>query len=189
MQLSVNRQRTFDRLRMHPQRPEWPQWTICRHRMDRVLGVAFPYDSQRRVPSVSESPAFVLLQLSRESRRARRVSRPESIRLADLPRHEDPRDKGHVVPPFAESRKTDPGQVSSHNLIIKFSNIVATKLVFKWRIRLKDIESKDTEYKNHYLWEFYLSFLVRSSSWNRFAWSMNHKSSYEMYIYQIQGHR
>jgi len=99
--------------------------------MDRVLGVAFPYDSQRRVPSVSESPAFVLLQLSRESRRARRVSRPESIRLADLPRHEDPRDKGHVVPPFAESQKTDPGQVSSHNLIIKFSNIVATKLVFK----------------------------------------------------------
>jgi hypothetical protein len=36
-----------------------------------------------------------------------------------------------VVPPFAESQKTDPGQVSSHNLIIKFSNIVATKLVFK----------------------------------------------------------
>lgn len=104
MQLSADRrQRTFDRLRMHPRWPEWPQRATRRHRVDRVLGVAFPYDSRRRVPSVSPSPTFVVLQLPRERYRARRVSRPESIRVADLPRHEDPRGEDRVVPPLAES--------------------------------------------------------------------------------------
>jgi len=113
MQLSADRrQRAFDRLRVHPRRPGRPRRAVQRDRMDRVLGVALPRDPRRRVPPIPESTSPVFLQLPYKCDRTHGVSRPESTRMANIPRYEDPRGEVRVVPSLAESQTTGPGQVS-----------------------------------------------------------------------------
>lgn len=104
MQLSADRrQRSVDRLRVRPRRPGRPRRTARRDRVDRVLGVALPRDSRRRVSPFPESTTPVLLQLPHKCDRAHGISRPESTRLADISRHENPRREIRVVPPPTES--------------------------------------------------------------------------------------